>query len=45
MKNYTMTCGSIDEWAPGGDTMERLHGIAPGHAYSLLAAIDINING
>lgn len=40
-----MTCGSIDYDAPGGDTMEQIHGIAPGHAYSLLAAIELNLNG
>lgn len=41
INNYVMTCGSIDEDAPGGDTMEEEHGIAPGHAYSLLAAVEL----
>lgn len=38
-----MTAGSIDEDHVLGATMEEEHGIAPGHAYSLLAAIEVKI--
>lgn len=38
-----MTAGSIDEDHPLGGNMETDHGISPGHAYSLLAAIEVKL--